>query len=254
VSAEQGVDCTLIDAIPAPSKGEVSLLKNMNEAIQGKKGVLVVIEGISGSGKSEGITRLSSYLQARGMTTRIVEWNSNKRIRSLVNKLHDRGMLNAFVYSILQWISFLIDLFRVIFPALKQNEIVIADRYVYTGMTRDAVNGAGRFLGRMMQVIAREPDLVLFYDTPPTICYERIKARGKALFHTNKYIHRSADIENKDLYYLKEIHKAYMKLFREMEMNNNVIYVHEKSLKVNSSVEEFINQKMGRAHYRAYNH
>jgi dTMP kinase len=144
----------------------------------GEKGVLIVFEGISGSGKSENIKKICSLLQSKDYRVAVVEWNSNKRIRRVVDFLKNRGKLTCVIYSIFQWISFLIDYYRRILPLLKKGYIVLADRYIYSGFTRDAINGTGNFFSKFIERIARKPDLLFFFNTSPAICYERIKLRG----------------------------------------------------------------------------
>ncbi|HEY0828908.1 MAG TPA: thymidylate kinase [Bacilli bacterium] len=219
------------------------------------KGFLLVCEGISGSGKSESITKLSQSLYEAGITTIRVEWNSNHTIRRIVKMLNAIGILTPLVYSLLQWISFLIDYITVIIPSLKKNHIIIADRYIYTAISRDAVNGAGRLIGRLMLRYVRKPDLVLFYNTPPHLCYNRIKTRGKALFHTNKFIRYNKRLKNKDLYYLKKMKKEYIRLFTGLKVkkSTNIIFVNNALMNTNSHVEQYIYQKMGNADYFVHN-
>ncbi|MDB5054471.1 MAG: Thymidylate kinaselike protein [Bacilli bacterium] len=230
-------------------------LDNNDLIINQKKGILLVYEGISGSGKSEGIHRLTQFLSDAGMKFTKIEWNSNIFIRSLVYKFLKIGILTPVLYSILQWISFLIDYFLIILPALKKNHIVIADRYIYTGITRDVVNGAGKSLSWMLSRIVRKPDWVFFFDTPPRLCYERIKSRGKALFHTNKYIMQHKLLKNKDLFYLKKMRREYTRVFLLEKVNNhlNIIWVNDSSLNIHSGVVDYIFQKMGRDYYQVYN-
>ena len=154
-------------------------------------------------------------------------------------------LLTSKLYSILQWISFFIDYFRKIKPALKKEHIVIADRYVYTALTRDAVNGAGRFLGSVLSRLVRTPDLLIFYDTPPEICLQRIEARGKALFHTNKLIYENRILKNKDLYYLKKLRNEYLKLIEteETRENTNIITVNDDMSYGITAVKQYVYQK-----------
>ena len=80
------------------------------ERKEGKnKGVLVVFEGLSGSGKSESIIGLTKHLEVAGINPIVVEWNTNRLIRSLVRNLDRLGLLNSTLYSLLQWLGFFID-------------------------------------------------------------------------------------------------------------------------------------------------
>jgi dTMP kinase len=193
--------------------------ENVNRA-NGKKGVLIVFEGLSGSGKSLNAGLLLKNLRDKGYEPVLTEWNSNKTIRRFSAWLDSRRMLSSDIYSFLQWISFLLDYFRIILPTLRSRKIVIADRYVYTGITRDSINGARKRLGLLIASVVRKPDYIYFLDTPSHICLDRLKARNKALFHTNRRIRENKLIKNKDLYYLNKMRYAYNRLFTESEQLN----------------------------------
>lgn len=222
-------------------------LKNNNFIINDKRGVLIAFEGISGSGKSEGISKLTEQFDELGIVYSVVEWNSNQTIRNGVSWLSKKGLLTSLVFSMMQWFSFYIDYVRMIMPLLKQNHIVIADRYVYTALTRDAVNGAGRCHGWFLQSFVRAPDWLLFHNTDPDICHERIKARGKQLFHTNKRIKRSKQIEDKDLYYLNRSHNEYLQLIEKLEQKNNlnIVMIDQNNSCMGDLLQQYISTKRG---------
>ncbi len=211
-----------------------------------QKGVLIVCEGISGSGKSESVSKIYNHLSVKN-TVQIVEWNSNEKIRRIIKALCNFEMLTSTIYSILQWISFFINYFTKILPALNKGNIVIADRYVYTAFTRDKVNGSSVLLGKYLCTLVRKPDMIFFYDTSCELCYERILSRGKALFHTNKYIKRNRLLKNKDLYYLKKLRGEYMKILRKSNLlgYTNVVIVKNNSVDVNKMLDQYLRSKYG---------
>ncbi|WP_159882663.1 dTMP kinase [Paenibacillus puerhi] len=175
--------------------------------------MLVAYEGISGSGKSESMKRLLARLEAAGFEAVLVEWNANRAIRMLAAGLNRAGLLVPRVYSLLQWLGFLLDYALIIAPSLRKGRIVIADRYVHTALTRDATNGAGTRLGSKLARLVRPPDRVIFLDTPPELCYDRIRVRGKRLFHPNKRL------KGDDLTYLRRMREAYICLFGGLTPN-----------------------------------
>lgn len=193
------------------------------------KGILIVCEGISGSGKSEGVNRLVEYFRNKKYPVEFFEWNSNRAIRKMIARFHSMGILSPTIYSILQWTSFIIDYFLKILPLLRRNYVVIVDRYVYTGLTRDIVNNSNQVLGKVISNLSRKPDMILFYDTGLHICYERIKSRGKVLFHPNQAIHRNNLLKNKELYYLKKLLYQYQVLLNQPKLRktSNIIFIKE---------------------------
>lgn len=193
------------------------------------KGALIAFEGLSGAGKSHMIYDLYNFYKDRNQKTAIIEWNSNPLIRKIMKLLNKANILTKEAYSFLQWISFFIDYFTVILPLLRKNYYVIADRYIYTGLTRDIVNGTKFRVGQLISLFVRQPDYIYFIDTPPNVCFERIKKRGKPLFHTNKRILKSKLLRNKTLYYLKKVRREYLKLFEDLKTKTNIKIIHMDS-------------------------
>ena len=93
-------------AIPQTKEGEA--LEWKRKKARSPKGILIVYEGISGSGKSEGIREMKRELEAEHFDVTVVEWNANAAIRSLSNRLDQLHMMTPRRYSLLQWIAFLI--------------------------------------------------------------------------------------------------------------------------------------------------
>ncbi len=221
-----------------------------NYTINRQKGILIVFEGISGCGKSKGVESLYRELLSRGFKTKVIEWNSIYLIRRIVKRLHSMNLLTSWIYSILQWISFLLHYFFEIKPYLEKGYILIADRYIYTGQTRDTANGVKRKTGKRVSKFVRKPDLILFYDIDVKVCYERIERRGKILFHPNRRVQCNKVLKTENLYYLEEMHKEYLNLFKDPELvkETNVICIPLESCEVTTmmiknSVEEYIRQK-----------
>ncbi|PYG89570.1 dTMP kinase [Ruminiclostridium sufflavum DSM 19573] len=223
-----------------------------NYFINKQKGILIVFEGISGCGKSKGVEGLYRELLGMGFKTKVIEWNSNCVIRKIVKRLHSMNLLTSWIYSILQWISFLIHYFSLVRPSLKQDYILIADRYIYTGRTRDTANGARQDIGKRISKWVRKPDLILFYDVDVQVCYERIERRGKVLFHPNRKVQCNEVLKKENLRYLEAMQCEYLNLFRDPELKRetNIIDIPLVSSDgtrtiIRNTVEEYIKLKSG---------
>ena len=221
-----------------------------NYTINRQKGILIVFEGISGCGKSKGVESLYRDLLSRGFKTKVIEWNSIYLIRRIVKRLHSMNLLTSWIYSILQWTSFLLHYFFEIRPYLMRGYILIADRYIYTGQTRDTANGVRQKTGKRVNKFVRKPDLILFYDVDVEVCYERIERRGKILFHPNRKIQCNKVLKAENLHYLEEMHKEYLSLFNEPELikDTNVIRIPLESCEntkmiIKELVEGYIREK-----------
>lgn len=219
-------------------------MKRENYFINRQKGILIVFEGISGCGKSEGVRNLYQYLLSRGFKTKVIEWNSNKIIRKIVDRLHSMNLLTSWIYSILQWISFLLDYYLKIKPSLEDDYILIADRYIYTGQIRDIANGAKNKWGERISKLVRKPDLVLLYDIDVQVCYERIEKRGKILFHPNKR-KSSETLTDENLKYLQVMQDQYIKLSKDPELikETNIINILLQSIEASrTTIRKYVDQ------------
>jgi dTMP kinase len=205
-------------------------------AANASAGMLIAFEGISGCGKSESIRRLSVQLDKQGIDYVIVEWNAIESIRRIVDRLESMGLLTSVVYSLLQWLSFIISYYRQIAPALKKKQIVLADRYIYTAMTRDKANGAGRFISGLLSLWVRKPEWVVYYELPPEICLERIRKRGKALFHTNRKLKADQSLQDKELAYLKLLHAEYGHLYQRAKHQRKTRWIRIQDADTHSDV------------------
>lgn len=223
-----------------------------NYFINKQKGILIVFEGISGCGKSKGVEGLYKELISRGFKAKVIEWNSICIIRKIVKILHSMNLLTSGIYSILQWISFLVHYSFIIKPYLKRDYILIADRYIYTGQTRDTANGVKHKIGDKVCKFVRKPDVILFYDVDVKVCYERIEKRGKVLFHPNRKFQCNKMLKTENIHYLEQIHNAYLNLFKDPELtkeaNINRIPLESSEMTkmmIRNSVETYIRIKKG---------
>ena len=107
----------------------------------GYEGLLIVIEGTDGSGKSTQLELLKKYIQAQSYGVMVSEWKTSRLIANVIDDAKDRNLLNATTYSLLYAADFADRLENQIIPALKSGFIVLLDRYYYTALARDVVRG-----------------------------------------------------------------------------------------------------------------
>ncbi len=147
--------------------------------------MLIVYEGIDGSGKTTSSRKLCESLLARSEDVTIVQWTSfqvrpeeeNPLFRT-AERNRNRGRLGPLAYSVWHCADFAYRLEEFVLPALKQDQIVIMDRYKYTGLVRDVLRGVDEKVVRSLYTFAPEPDLVIYLDVDPAIAYARKKADG----------------------------------------------------------------------------
>ena len=140
----------------------------------GYEGLLVVIEGTDGSGKSTQLEIMKKYLQDQSYGVMVSEWKTSRLIADVIDDAKDRNLLNATTYSLLYAADFADRLENQIIPALKSGFVVLLDRYYYTALARDVVRGQNIEWVKNLYDYAPEPDLVFYLDMPVDVLLKRI--------------------------------------------------------------------------------
>ena len=140
----------------------------------GYEGLLIVIEGTDGSGKSTQLELLKKSIQAQSYGVMVSEWKTSRLIANVIDDAKERNLLNATTFSLLYAADFADRLENQIIPALKSGFIVLLDRYYYTALARDVVRGQDIEWVKNLYDYAPEPDLVFYLDMPVDVLMKRI--------------------------------------------------------------------------------
>ena len=140
----------------------------------GYEGLLIVIEGTDGSGKSTQLNLLKKSIQDKSYGVMVSEWKTSRLIADVIDDAKERNLLNATTYSLLYAADFVDRLENQIIPALKSGFIVLLDRYFYTALARDVVRGQNIEWVKNLYEYAPEPDLVFYLDMPVDVLLKRI--------------------------------------------------------------------------------
>lgn len=137
-------------------------------------GVLIVVEGIDGSGKSTQLYLLKRWLEIRGYKTHFTEWNSSPLVKSATKRGKKLKMLTPETFSLMHAADFADRWERQIGPLLQAGYIVLADRYIYTAFARDGARGCPHKWLRNLYSFAPTPDITFFFRAPLETCLDRI--------------------------------------------------------------------------------
>jgi len=140
----------------------------------GLPGMLIVVEGVDGSGKSTQISLLKDWLNSTVHGVIFTEWNSSRLISETTKKAKKKNLLTPRTFSLLHAVDFADRLEQIIVPALKAGFIVLADRYVYTAFARDVARGVDKNWVRNMYGFAINPDLAFYFNVPVETSLARI--------------------------------------------------------------------------------
>jgi dTMP kinase len=182
----------------------------------GYDGLLIVIEGTDGSGKSTQIDKLKRWIEDQSYGVMVSEWKTSKFIADAINDAKDRNLLNATTFSLLYAADFADRLEQVIIPALKAGFVVILDRYVYTAYARDVVRGHNIEWLKNLYDYAPEPDMVFYLDVPVEILLKRIiGTTGLDYWESGRDIGLSTDFYKSFQIYQGKCLEAYQKMIDE---------------------------------------
>lgn len=136
-------------------------------------GVLVVLEGADGSGRSTQIRLLRDWLEGQGHAVAEVGLRRSTLVAKELSEAKEGHILGRTTMSLFYATDFADQLEHVIVPALRAGNIVLADRYIYTLMARDVVRGVPRGWVEKIYGIAVVPDAVFYLRVSPKLLVER---------------------------------------------------------------------------------
>ena len=183
----------------------------------GYDGLLIVIEGTDGAGKSTHVNMLSEYIKNKGFGCTVSQWKTSRLISGVINEAKERNMLNTTTFSLLYAADYTDRLENEIIPALKAGFVVLMDRYIYTAYVRDSVRGHDIQWVKNLYSFAPKPDLVFYLNVTPDILIKRLIAKNGVLdyFESGRDIVISGDIYNSFEIYQKRCLDEYQKLIKE---------------------------------------
>lgn len=184
----------------------------------GYPGLLIVIEGTDGSGRTTQIEKLREWLAFESYGVMISEWKTSRLMGGVIDQAKDRNLLNANTFSLIYACDFADRLENVIIPALKAGLIVITDRYTYTAFARDVVRGVSPDWVRKLYDFAPEPDLVFYLKMPVDVLLKRIIATsGLDYYESGRDIGLSTDFYESFKLYQRRILAEYTKMHKEFD-------------------------------------
>lgn len=141
-------------------------------------GLLVVIEGIDGSGKSVLSDRLVAHLANQGYIVcssrepTAGPWGQQLRASAAQGRLPVAKEVDLLLCDRRHHVDTLIT------PALRRGAVVVLDRYFPSMIAYQGAAGLPVAALMTLNAFAPRPDLLLLLDLDPQISHQRIRARG----------------------------------------------------------------------------
>ncbi len=144
-------------------------------------GLLVVVCGFDGSGKTTQVSKLASYFRGEGKEVLVEkqptdEYRKDPRVRYFLE--NGGNAADAKVLSLLAAADRLYHIHSVVLPALELGKVVLCDRYIYSSFALFKHRGIpASFLSEINSGIP-VPDYAFYLDVPVRMLLDRIEERG----------------------------------------------------------------------------
>lgn len=210
----------------------------------GYPGLLIVIEGTDGTGKSTQIDLLKTWVESECYGVIVSEWKTSRLMASVIDEAKERNLLTANTFSLLYASDFADRLENQVIPALKAGFVVLMDRYTYTAYARDVVRGAKPNWVRKLYDYAPNPDLVFYLDMPVDPLLKRIIG-GTSLdyFESGRDIGLSTDIYDSFKIYQTRMLDEFHKMSEEYNFItiNGIDTIEENHSRIKHHVSDLLN-------------
>lgn len=148
-----------------------------------RRGLLVAFEGPDGSGKTTQRKLFKAWLKSDGYNVVTTKWNSSELIRPIIKSRKAIRVLSPMEYSLLHAADFRHRVEHVVLPALWEGKLVIADRFLFTGLARDVARGLDFDQVLKLYQPLLWPDLVFYFSVSARTSRERIVATRTPTFY-----------------------------------------------------------------------
>ena len=148
-----------------------------------RPGLLIAFEGPDGSGKTTQRKLFKTWLKSEGYAVVTTKWNSSDLIKPLIKSRKALHVLSAEEFSLLHAADFRHRVEQEILPALWEGKMVIADRFLFTGLARDVVRGLDlEWVLKLYQPLLW-PDVVFYFSVTPATSGQRVTATRLPTFY-----------------------------------------------------------------------
>jgi dTMP kinase len=158
-------------------------IRKLIAAREKSRGLLIAFEGPDGSGKTTQRKLLKKWLESQDHEVVSTRWASSALVKPMLKVRKKIRTLSTEEYSLLHAVDFRHRVETSILPALWAGKTVLADRYLFTALARDAARGLD--LDWLLHAYSPLlwPDLVLYFSMTPEDSRRRIASTRAPRFY-----------------------------------------------------------------------
>lgn len=155
--------------------------------------MLIIFEGIDGSGKTTNCDITARHLETHGYQTIVSHTRSDYYIGAVVREVSREGIaLAPDVRFLMIAADYLYRLRKEILPALQEKKIVIVDRYKFSSLAYNRACDIDSVWSTRVLSPLPEPDLAILLDGDPVVCRDRIlRQRALTIYEDDLDVQRS---------------------------------------------------------------
>lgn len=167
--------------MPRPSSAR--RLRKLIADREKSRGLLIAFEGPDGSGKTTQRKLLKRWLESQNHDVVSTRWASSALVKPMLKVRKKIRTLSVEEYSLLHAVDFRHRVETSILPALWSGKTVLADRYLFTALARDAARGLD--LDWLLHVYSPLlwPDLVIYFSMTPADSQRRVASTRAPHFY-----------------------------------------------------------------------
>lgn len=222
------------------------------------RGLLVVIEGADGSGRTTQSALLRDWLGRLGYPTIEVGLKRSSLVGAELDEAMKGNTLNPRTLTLFYATDFADQLEHNIIPSLRAGFVVIADRYIYTLMARAIIRDAEPAWIRAVYEIAIVPDVIFYLKADPKLLAERSFRKTGTLdyWESGMDIQRSGDMYQCFVRYQTEMQREFQRISDEYDFvtvdgNTEPLEIHKNIQKEMTRVLSRQGQKVVKPALRA---
>lgn len=182
-------------------------------------GWLVVVEGSDGSGRTTQIALLKEWLEAEGYAVLDTHLRRSTLVSNAIEQAKQGNLLGKTTLSLLYATDFADQLENKIIPALRAGFVVLANRYIFTMMTRDLARGADPEWLENLFGFAVVPDLTIYLQADvETLLHRAFQKYGRLNYwESGMDIGLSGDMFDSFRRYQTRLRQEYDRLARQYD-------------------------------------